>query len=239
MSHPDQMNFFALTRKHLPSLFEGVRVIEVGSLDINGSIRGLFNPLEYVGVDLEPGKGVDHVCPGQLLEFPSGYFDVVVSTECFEHNPFWVETLSNMLRMMRPSGAIVLTFASRGRPEHGTHAEKPGDSPFTINKNWNYYRNLSEKDLSRINLPGWLKQSACVYNPVASDLYFIGLGRDSELVIGDDLRDELTRALGPTRSARALAHLILKMSLPERISSRISVLAEKVERRLKRRAKGP
>lgn len=238
MSHPDQMSFFALAKKHLPSIFDETRVIEVGSLDINGSIRSLFNPVEYIGVDLESGKGVDHVCPGQLLEFPSGHFDVVVSTECFEHNPFWIETLANMLRMMRPNGTLLLTFASLGRPEHGTHAERPGDSPFTLRKNWNYYKNLSEKDLSYINLDGWLKDRVCIYNPIASDLYFIGLGRESEHVIGDDLRRELWSSLGPTRSAKALAHFAMKKSLPERLSSRISVVLEKIERRLMRRAQG-
>jgi len=28
------------------------------------------------------------------LEYPSNYFDVVLSTECFEHNPFYIETLA-------------------------------------------------------------------------------------------------------------------------------------------------
>ena len=31
---------------------------------------------------------------GQLVGLPTGHFDTLVSAECFEHNPFWVETSS-------------------------------------------------------------------------------------------------------------------------------------------------
>jgi len=32
---------------------------------------------------------------------PANSFDCTISVECFEHNPFWLETFVNMLRMTR------------------------------------------------------------------------------------------------------------------------------------------
>jgi len=48
----------------------GKSVIEVGSLDVNGTLRSIIAPLgpaRYVGVDLEAGPGVDVVCDATQL----------------------------------------------------------------------------------------------------------------------------------------------------------------------------
>ena len=101
-----------------PAAFDGACVLEVGSLDINGSVRELFKNCRYVGVDLQLGPGVDLACQGQLVEFPTGHFDTVISAECMEHNPFWRETIANMLRMTRAGGLVLLSCATTGRLEH-------------------------------------------------------------------------------------------------------------------------
>lgn len=77
-------------------------MLEVGSLDINGSVREAFSNCDYTGVDLELGPGVDLARQGQSVDFPTGHFDTTISVECLEHNPFWRETVANMLRMTRP-----------------------------------------------------------------------------------------------------------------------------------------
>jgi hypothetical protein len=71
-----------------------------------------------------------------------------VSTECFEHNPFYLETLVNMIRLTRKGGAVLFTCASRGRGEHGTARTSPDASPGTQTRGWNYYRNLVESDFT-------------------------------------------------------------------------------------------
>jgi len=49
---------------------KGKNVIEVGSLDINGTLRPIievFKPALYTGVDLFEGPGVDIVCDAKKL----------------------------------------------------------------------------------------------------------------------------------------------------------------------------
>ena len=59
MAHPEQAEFFSRVRTSYPAAFDRVNVLEVGSLDINGSVRELFKNCRYVGVDLQLGPGVD------------------------------------------------------------------------------------------------------------------------------------------------------------------------------------
>ena len=189
----------------MPRCFSGVRVLEVGSLNIYGSVRTHFDGCEYLGVDLAEGEGVDWVCPGQLLAFPAGHFDTVVSSECFEHNPFWRETFANMLRMCRPGGLVLMTCATVGRKEHGTSRTSPHASPFTADARWDYYRNLSERDLrSAIHLSGWMSQWRFWTNFVSHDLYFAGFRQGGDQALGDALMHELDRRYALTSSAKSL-----------------------------------
>ena len=125
---------------------ENVKVIEIGSLDINGTIRQHFANCEYVGVDVGQGPNVDLVCEGQSVDHPDNTYDVSGSCNCFEHNPHWVETFRNMWRMTKVGGLVFVSVPTTGCPEHGTHENKPGDSPLTIDIGWNYYKNLTEAD---------------------------------------------------------------------------------------------
>lgn len=149
MSHPAQLEFVALLSETLKPYFHRSKVLEVGSLDVVGSIRGLFADCDYTGLDVAPGKGVDVVCEGQKYDGADGSFDTVISCEAMEHNPHWAETFRNMVRVCRPGGVVIMTCATIGRPEHGTARSEPQSSPLTIGLGWNYYRNLARKDFER------------------------------------------------------------------------------------------
>ena len=56
------------------------RVLELGSRNINGSVRYLFAAAEYVGVDPVEGADVDIVGDGATIEVGHDSFDVVVCT---------------------------------------------------------------------------------------------------------------------------------------------------------------
>ena len=100
-------------------------IVEIGSWDVNGSVRQFFDASTYIGLDLAEGKGVDRVYVGQDLTcLESDSIDVAISCECFEHNPFWRENLNDMVRITKPGGIIVVTCASRGRFVHGTVRRK-------------------------------------------------------------------------------------------------------------------
>lgn len=222
MAHRQQLEFIAAVKSVLPDFFRGRRVLEVGSLDINGSIRSQFQECDYTGADLSEGPGVDIACPGQLLSYPSGHFDVTISCECFEHNPFWLETWTNMLRMTRPGGLVLMTCATTGRREHGTPRSTPDSSPSTVEHGWSYYRNLTAADFSRrLDLGRWFSDYFFVVSPESYDLYFVGR-LEGGPALPASLKTDLRQRFRAWRSAKALKRR-LKMSLfGNRLSSPIS-----------------
>lgn len=172
MAHPEQRKFIEDLKRIWPEWFNNVDVLEIGSLNINGTIRDFFTGNRYVGVDLADGDGVDVVGFGEALDYEDDSFDVCVSTECFEHNPNWADTFINMHRMA--SKAVIMTCASTGRPEHGTSRQHPGSSPFTANLS-DYYRNLTEKDFQdRFVLDQMFSHYCFEVNTSSCDLYFYG-----------------------------------------------------------------
>ena len=79
----------------------GKRVIEVGSYDVNGSLRSIVESLgsaEYIGADIRNGPGVDVMCPAENLaeRFGKGSFDIVISTCTLEHIRDWKLAISNI-----------------------------------------------------------------------------------------------------------------------------------------------
>jgi SAM-dependent methyltransferase len=99
-------------------------VLEVGSMNVNGSLRGhvcALGPLSYVGVDFMVGKGVDVVCDASRLEqrFGKDAFDVVISTEMLEHAEDWRGAIFAMKSVLRPGGILLLTARGPGFPLHG------------------------------------------------------------------------------------------------------------------------
>jgi hypothetical protein len=62
MSHPEQIGFFKAVVDANKTFIEGARVLEMGSYNVNGSVRDMFALAgRYVGVDLVEGPGVDLV----------------------------------------------------------------------------------------------------------------------------------------------------------------------------------
>ena len=128
-------------------------LLEIGSLDVNGSVRDLFPRADpYVGIDLAPGRAVDVVASGHDFGRDES-FATVVTTECLEHDPGWRQTLTNIERVLRPGGLLVLTCATTGRHEHGTARTSPAMSPFTSRSDGrsgranDHYRNLTAEDV--------------------------------------------------------------------------------------------
>ena len=146
MAHTNQILYCESVKRKYPQFFKGIKVLDIGSLDINGSNRYLFEECDYLGIDVGEGKGVDIVCSGHLYDAPDESFDVTISCECFEHNPWWKETFTNMHRMTKPNGLVIVTCATKGRGEHGTTRTSPNDSPLTVGQGWEYYKNLYEQD---------------------------------------------------------------------------------------------
>lgn len=91
-------------------------VLEVGAFDVNGSLKDFKREgCEWLGVDLEAGKGVDIVIErASKLPFEGNSFDLVVATSVFEHDPtFWL-TFNEMLRVVKPEGFVYICAPSNG-----------------------------------------------------------------------------------------------------------------------------
>lgn len=92
-------------------------VLEVGSYNVNGSVRELL-PTPYTGVDVQPGPGVDMVADAGELPFPDAAFGTVVSTEMLEHALDPVACIAEMVRVLRPGGLLLVTARGNGFPHH-------------------------------------------------------------------------------------------------------------------------
>ena len=94
-----------------------IRIADVGSADINGSYRQIFDLLEceYTGIDIEAGHGVSVV-----LESPYSFpisdneYDIVFSGQTFEHAGHFWKTFSEMCRITKPEGLIIVIAPSEG-----------------------------------------------------------------------------------------------------------------------------
>lgn len=118
---------------------ESISVVEIGSRNINGTVRPLFPRSRWLGIDLHPGPDVDIV--GDMLEFtPDDTVDMVVCCEVLEHAPKWREMIARASNWIKWNGAIIITCAGPGRLPH-SHIDgcqlRPGE----------YYGNVTTQDL--------------------------------------------------------------------------------------------
>lgn len=195
MSHSQQIRFLNFIRETLPIYFKEKKVLEVGSLDINGSVRSMFVDCDYIGIDVADGKGVDLVVNGENLSGDANSMDVVISCECFEHNPEYDKTLLNMVRLLKRDGLMIMTCATYGRGQHGTSLVSPESSPLTVQKGQDYYRNLIEDDFNFLVMNHFFGEYFFVTDYSNSDLYFVGLGREADSMMLTELTKGKERAM--------------------------------------------
>jgi len=166
--HSLQKDFCNRVKARFPAFFKGKRVLDCGSLDINGNNRYLFTDCQYTGIDVGAGPNVDIVT--RIHEYPGKPYDTIISTECFEHDRHWADSLSHIsLKLLKPGGLFLFTCAYEGRPEHGTKRSEPADSPFTTD----YYDTLILADV--MDMVAWYSQCAFEVEKSHKDLYFWGV----------------------------------------------------------------
>lgn len=114
-------HFFNCYGNEISKINPNAKVVEIGSRIVqgsvvNGTIRGTApKDFEYVGLDFEPGDGVDVLLQDPyVLPFEDGSVDVVLSSSCFEHSEmFWLVYLE-IMRVLKPTGLFYMNAPSNG-----------------------------------------------------------------------------------------------------------------------------
>ena len=183
--HDEARDFTLFVKRILAEYFTNKTVLDVGGGDINGNNRFLFTDCRYQANDVIQAPNVTIVSKTKDLPFQTNTFDTIVSTECFEHDPEYKESLQKIYTMLRPGGLFFFTCASTGRAEHGTRRTSPNESYGTLGNIDNmidYYKNLTVVDINEV-LP--LDDSFTVwnsyYNQCSHDLYFVGIKKGGQV----------------------------------------------------------
>jgi SAM-dependent methyltransferase len=96
----------------------GASILDIGSLDVNGSLRDVI-PVT-VGIDMRKGKGVDVICSVSDLKdhFKDGHFDSCVSAGTLEHVEDWKGFVNNTWDVVKEGGYLVMTMAGLWKGRH-------------------------------------------------------------------------------------------------------------------------
>lgn len=91
-------------------------VVELGSQDVNGSLRDHCPPAShYIGLDVMPAKGVDLVVKADApLPLASDIADAIVTSSAFEHDICFWDTFLELLRILRPGGLLYINAPANG-----------------------------------------------------------------------------------------------------------------------------
>lgn len=177
--HIEAKKFTIFIKNMLPDYFINKKVLDVGSGDINGNNKYLFTNCDYNGNDVIEAPNVTIVSKTKDLQFGNETFDTIISTECFEHDPEYIESLQKIYKMLKENGLFCFTCASTDRPEHGTRRTSPNDSYGTIGKlsdMHDYYKNLTIEDINNVlELKELFILYDSYYNNISKDLYFWGI----------------------------------------------------------------
>lgn len=102
-------------------LSEKIKILDVGSYDVNGSYKNLFldKKYDYYGLDMENGPNVDIVLtnPYDWKQLETDSFDIVISGQAFEHIEFFWITMAEMARVLKHDG-LLCVIAPNGFKEH-------------------------------------------------------------------------------------------------------------------------
>jgi SAM-dependent methyltransferase len=91
-------------------------VLELGSLNVNGTIRDAVSSTSYLGVDQQAGDCVDKVI-SDISEL-TGLYDSIICCETLEHDTNPWRTVTHLKSLLRPQGTLIISTPTYGFPEH-------------------------------------------------------------------------------------------------------------------------
>jgi len=104
--HASSMNRMAGFVEHYLDPEKRLQILDVGSMDVCGTYRGLFQKPKwtYTGLDLEAGKNVDAVADHMYMWGLPLNYDVIVSGQCLEHVQDTHRWIKEVSRYLMPEG---------------------------------------------------------------------------------------------------------------------------------------
>jgi hypothetical protein len=135
--HKEVKIFLSELKEKYPDYFNNKRVLELGSLNINGSPREFFTDCDYIGIDRVNGKGVDVVIEAHKYKTDKK-FDVIITTEMLEHDKYADLSIENAKSLLKKGGVIIGTAANIHRK---IHFERCGKDRF--------YKNISREQVKK------------------------------------------------------------------------------------------
>jgi len=130
--HEENRMFWRHCAEIYPRYFNNAKVIELGSFNINGTVRDYFKGCDYTGVDWKPGPCVDVVSLIHNLSTEIKY-DTIISASMLEHDPWPEKSMAKMVDLMKPDGVLLLSWGCNHAvgahclaeaPDHEYHALK-------------------------------------------------------------------------------------------------------------------
>ena len=90
---------------------KALNVLDVGSLDINGSYKPLVigRGWDYTGLDIQPGRSVDIVADDPFnYPIPDEAYDLVISGSTMEHVTAVWRWVPELVRVLKPGGTLII-----------------------------------------------------------------------------------------------------------------------------------
>ena len=93
-------------------------LLEVGSLNVNGSLREVL-PVDF-GIDMRDGDGVDSVCLAEDLPTKHpGPWGAIACANMLEHAEHWDKVMKGMWDVLAPNGLLLLITCNQYKALHG------------------------------------------------------------------------------------------------------------------------
>lgn len=159
--HNQVMQFATIVRELAPKYFDSQAVLDFGSLNINGSIRSLFTNSTFTGVDWRSGPDVDIVSLAH--EYNGERVGVVICTEMLEHDPYWEQSLINMVHHLQKDGMLLISCANDNRPAHCVETAP-------VN---NYYRGINSSEIHKVLNRFKHSLLVVINNELSNDVYAV------------------------------------------------------------------
>lgn len=118
LSAMTRMNWFV---KNYIKSSQKLKILDVGSYDVNGCFRSLFEGMDvdYIGLDLSEGPNVNYIPkdPYNWDELEDGSFDYIISGNAFEHIEYPWLTIREINKKLKTGGYAAI-LAPNTIPEH-------------------------------------------------------------------------------------------------------------------------